>query len=132
MADTARLVKTFIKIRDKKEDLVRKHKAEIAALEEQQQTIKAALLEHCRANNETGGKTTFGTYSRTTKTRYETADWDAFNQFVIDYKAPQLLEKRIQQGNMEAFLKAHPDLDPPGLRKNRKFDIVIRKPSPRG
>lgn len=127
MTDTGRLIKTFIKMREKKSELKRKFDVANDKLESQMNLIRVALLDHCKENNETGGKTDYGTYSKVTRTRYETSDWDAFNTFIIDYKAPQLLEKRIQQSNMETFLKAHPDLDPPGLRKNRKYDIVIRK-----
>lgn len=129
MADTKRLVKTFLKIRDKKAELKRAYDEKVATLDEQLGLIRSALLEHCKEHNEEGGKTEFGTFSRVERSKYWTSDWEKFGDFVIDHKVPELLEKRIQQTNMRTFLEQHPDIDPPGLRLDKSYDIVVRRAS---
>ena len=63
------------------------------------------------------------------KTRYTTADWDSFKEFVKEYDALDLYEKRIHQGNMKQFLEENPGKVPPGLNSQSEYDISVRKPS---
>ena len=60
-----------------------------------------------------------------TKTRFNTQDWDSFKNFIIEHQVPDLLEKRIAQGNMATFLEENPGLVPPGLNSITEFDIRV-------
>lgn len=125
--DAAKLVQTYIKIRDAKDALVRAHEAQLKALQDQLDLLEQELLNGCKETNQDGGKTPFGSFSRTIKTRYWTNDWDSMYQFIRDHDAPELLEKRIHQGNFKEFLEANPDLLPAGTNVDSKYSIVVRR-----
>jgi hypothetical protein len=74
-------------------------------------------------------RTDEGTVVLSTKTRYNTQDWDSFKQFVVQHEAVDLLERRIAQGNMAQFLDENPGLVPPGLNSMTEYAISVRKPT---
>ncbi|MEN6401284.1 MAG: hypothetical protein ABFD94_05015 [Armatimonadia bacterium] len=127
--DADSLVKAYVKIRDAKDALTRKYDADKAELDEALATIEESLLELCKTTGQEGGKTNFGTFSRTVKTRYWTSDWDSFYKVVMEHNAPQLLEQRISQGNFKSFLEANPEAMPEGVNVDRKYAITVRRPA---
>lgn len=127
MADASKLIQVYIKIRDAKEALIKAQEAEVAALQAQLDTIEAHLLELCKETGQDGGKTEHGSFSRTVKTRYWTSDWDSMYQFIRDNDAPELLERRISQGNFKDFLAANPDKLPAGVNADSKYSITVRR-----
>jgi hypothetical protein len=74
-------------------------------------------------------RTTEGTVTLSTKTRYNTQDWDAFKRFVVTNDAVDLLEKRIHQTNMSSFLEENPGSVPPGLNSVQEYAVSVRKPT---
>jgi len=126
-----RLVRAYRKIRDKKADLAKEHKDEVAGLDKQLKVIEQALLQHCKDSGSSGGKTPFGTFSRTERSKYWTSDWERFHGFLLENNELGLLEKRISRVNLEAYLEEHPDAVLPGLNKDVEYAIVVRKPTGR-
>ncbi len=122
-----RLVEVFIKIRDAREALVKQNELAVKQLDEQLDTIRHALLDHCKANGVEGGRTTAGTFSRSVKKRYWTSDWTALHAFILEHKLPDLLEKRLHQTNMKQLLEEQPDLVPPGLNVDSEYVINVRR-----
>ncbi len=118
-----KLVKTYIKIRDKRAEL----KKQDDDLEEQQKIIEGELLEICKATGAESLRTEFGTVSRKISKRYWTSDWRSFYDFLKKHDAVDLLEKRIAQSTMSAFLEENPELMPPGLQVDRQFTAVVRR-----
>jgi hypothetical protein len=66
-------------------------------------------------------------FFRTVKQSYWTNDWEAMGRFVVEHQAPELLEKRLNQGNMKQFLEEHPDLLPPGLNVDSQYSVTVRR-----
>jgi hypothetical protein len=122
-----KLVKAYIKMRDVHTELLHKFQEEENRIKEQMSQVKQALLEYCKENNLESVKTTEGMFYRTVKRRYTTADWDSMNRFILEHQVPELLEKRIHQGNMEQFLTEHPDLLPPGLNCDAEYSVTVRR-----
>jgi hypothetical protein len=125
--DVSKLVSVYIKIRDKKAQLAKEFAEQEAKLDAKLDTIQTALLEHCKENNVESVKTASGTFYRTVKTKYWTSDWEAMNQFILEHEAVDLLEKRIHQTNMRAFLDDNPDLLPMGLNVDSEYKITVRR-----
>ena len=98
---------------------------QIADLEEQREEIRLAIKDQMKALGLTSVRTSAGTVSLTKTTRYNTADWDSFKQFVLDHQMVDLLEKRIAQTNMAQFLEENPGVVPPGLNAVTGFDIRV-------
>jgi hypothetical protein len=124
-----KLVKVYIKMRDAKAAKVRAHEEEIDALDANLDLITQELLEVCKATGQDGGKTAFGTFTRTVKTRYWTSDWKSMYDFIKENDAIELLEQRVAQGNMKQFLKDNPDKLPEGLNVDAKYSITVRRPT---
>jgi hypothetical protein len=49
------------------------------------------------------------------------------HKFILEHGVPDLLEKRLQQTNMRAFLEEHPDMLPPGLNANSEYSVTIKR-----
>jgi len=118
-----RLVKIYIKIRDKRAELTK----EADALEEQQNIIQAKLLEICKDTGAESLRTEFGTVTKRISKRYWTSDWDSFYKFMKEHDAMQLLQQRVSNGNMEQFLEENPDIHPPGLNVDASFAVTVRR-----
>lgn len=122
-----KLVRVYIKIRDAREELSRKYEEEDGALKEQQEAVKSELLSYCKEMGVESLKTPFGTASRRVATRFWTSDWEEMHRFMKEHDALDLLERRVHQGNMKAFLAEHPELRPPGLNADSSYEITVRR-----
>jgi hypothetical protein len=122
-----KLTRVFVKIRDKRSEIAAAFKAEDDALKEQQETIKAHLLQHCKDHNVDSVRTSEGMFYRTVRTRYWTSDWEAMHKFVLDHKMPEFFEKRLNQGVVKEYLEENPETVPPGLNTDSKYEITVRK-----
>ena len=122
-ASANKLVKIYLKIRDKRAELSKQD----SELEEQQEIIETELLSICKETGADGLRTEFGTVSRSVKKRFWTSDWSSFYDFVKEHNALELLEKRVAQSNMATFIEENPDLVPPGLQVDSRYTAVIRR-----
>jgi hypothetical protein len=131
MSETAipleKLVKTYIKINQTRAEIKSRWEAEDSALKEKLEAIKGALLTHCKEHEVESVRTAEGTFFRSVKTQYWTNDWDSMNKFILDNRIPGILEKRIHQGNMKAWLEENPDALPPGLNITQEYAITVRR-----
>lgn len=128
-ASADKLVKAYVKIRDKRKELTRQFEEQDKELEESLDLIKAKLLDILKETGTSGFNTEYGTVSRRVSKRYWTNDWHSFHKFVLDHGVPELLEKRIAQTNMNTFLEENPDVLPPGLNVDSEYTISIRRKS---
>ncbi len=127
--DASQLVNVYIKIRDAKEMKKKQMEAEIADLDVQLNAVEHELLEICKTTGQDGGKTQHGSFTRAVKTRYWTSDWDSMYKFIREHDAPDLLERRIAQGNFSQFVKENPDNMPAGVNIESKYSITVRRSS---
>ena len=125
--DINRLVKAFVKMRDKKAELAAAFKAEDDAISAQMDAVKRALLDYCKENGVESARTESGMFYRTVRSKFWTNDWEQMGAFIIEHKCPELLEKRIHQGNMQTFLQENPDLRPAGLSVASEYTITVKK-----
>lgn len=122
-----KLVKVYVKIRDKRKAIKEAYETEDKALEDQLDAINAELLEMLKTMGAESMRTEFGTITKRVYKRYYTNDWYSFHNFVKEHDALDLLEKRVSQGNMNTFLEENPDLHPPGLNVDSRYAVVITK-----
>lgn len=127
MSDASQLVQVYVKIRDARDLKKKQMEEEIGKLEEQLGAVEDALLEICKTTGQDGGKTQFGSFTRSVKTRYWTSDWDSMYKFIREHDAPELLERRIHQGNFGEFIKENPDVMPAGVNVESKYSITVRR-----
>lgn len=125
--DATKLVAVYIKMRDAKDAITREYEAKVNEIKEQMEAIEQALLEICKTTGQDGGRTTYGTFSRTVKTRYWTNDWGSMHSFIKEHDAIHLLEQRIHQTNMQEFLRDNPGTLPQGLNADSRYSITVRR-----
>jgi len=125
--DATKLVSIYIKMRDAKDALTREYEAKINEVKEQMEVVEQALLDICKETGQDGGRTVYGSFTRTVKTRFWTNDWQSMYSFIKQHDAIQLLEQRVHQGNMKQFLSENPGLLPTGLNTDSKYSITVRR-----
>jgi enamine deaminase RidA (YjgF/YER057c/UK114 family) len=126
-ADANKLVQVYIKIRDAKELKKKEMEEEIGALDAQLDAVEQELLELCKTTGQDGGKTQYGSFTRSVKTRYWTSDWDSMYKFIREHDVPEILERRIHQGNFVDLLKENPNIMPAGVNVESKYSITVRR-----
>ena len=116
------VVQAYVRIREAREELAKRDDE----LKQEQKVIEETLLNRCNEIGAESIKTSHGLVMKTLKERYWTTDWDAFYPLVREN--PELLEKRIAQGNLKAFMQEalHGEL-PPGVSVHREYAITVRK-----
>lgn len=122
-----KLTRTYIKIRDKRNEVKAAFDEEYERLSEQQDLIKQKLMDHCKEHGVESVKTGAGLFYRTTKTKYWTDDWEQMHKFILEHEVPEFLDKRLNQKNVKEFLEENPDLLPKGLNVDAEFALTIRK-----
>ena len=125
----AKLARAYRNVRSKIQAISQEYETKIEELKEVQQQISTAMKDQMLAAGLKSVRTDNGTIILGTKTRYTTADWDSFKQFVLEHQVLDLFEKRIAQSNMAQFLEENPGLVPPGLNSDTEYQITVRKPS---
>jgi hypothetical protein len=122
-----KLVKVYIKMRDKHTEMLREYQEQENLLKGKMAKVKEALLDHCKEHNVDSVRTGEGLFFRTVKQNYWTSDWESMGKFVVEHNAPELLEKRLHQGNIKQFLEENPTLLPPGINVDSEYSVTIRR-----
>jgi predicted metal-dependent phosphotriesterase family hydrolase len=122
-----KLAKVYLKIRAAEQALQQEYDEKLESLAAQKKEVQSAMREKLLAEKATSIKTDAGLVLLTTETRYWTSDWDSFYAFIRKHDIPQLLERRVAQGNMRKFLEDNPDNKPPGLNADTEYKVSVRK-----
>ena len=124
------LTKDYMALRQQRECLASDFKKTDEELKMAQSNIEAKLIEICNEQNMDSVRTAHGTVMRSIKQRVHVTDWDSFYDYIIENKAPQLLHKRIHEGNFEEFMQDRKDDGlPPSVNVVREYQVIVRKPS---
>ena len=122
-----KLTMIYIKIRDARDNLTAKYKADHAELEAQLDILEHQMLDTCKDQGADSIRTPHGTIIRSVKSRYWTDDWDSLYAFIEETGDYGLLEKRLHQTHMKEFLAENPDLFPKGLNVENQYTAVVRR-----
>jgi hypothetical protein len=123
-----KLTRVFLKIRDKRAEMKAAFDVEDKKLTAQQDKVKSALLDFCKANGLDSVKTSAGTFFRTVKTRLWTNDWDAMNEFIREHDVPEFYEKRLNQTAVKQFIDDELGGETPEfINVKSEYQISVRK-----
>jgi hypothetical protein len=122
-----KLTRIYIKMRDKKAEVTHELEEKVSKIEQDMKTVKTAILAHMKEIGAESLRTEAGIVYRTVRTTYATSDWESMHKFILEHGVPDLLEKRLQQTNMRAFLEENPDMLPPGLNANSEYSVTIKR-----
>lgn len=124
-----KLASVYRKMQAKIQQLTTEYETQVENIKAQQEAVKNALKDQMLVLGVSSVRTDKGTVVLSTKTRYNTTDWDSFKSFVMENDALDLFEKRIAQTNMKQFLDEYPGVVPPGLNSMTEYAISVRKPT---
>jgi hypothetical protein len=122
-----KLTRIYIKMRDKKAEVSQELEEKISKIETDMKAVKTAILQHMKDIGAESLRTEAGVVYRTVRTTYSTSDWESMGKFILEHGVPELLEKRLHQTNMKAFLEENPDMLPPGLNANAEYSVTIKR-----
>tara|TARA_A100000172_G_scaffold68890_1_gene48764 strand:- start:795 stop:1178 length:384 start_codon:yes stop_codon:yes gene_type:complete len=125
--DTNEIVKIYVKIRDKKDEVKRKLGEQVALLDADLKVIEEELQKRLKAAGATSVKTPNGTVYSTIKSKVWTDNWDSFYKFIEARGLFDLLERRIHQSNIKSFLDDNPDDIPEGLNIESIKTVTVRR-----
>jgi len=125
--DVNKLVRVYLKMKDAHTQMLHDFQEKETELKGQMDRVKQALLEYCKEHNTESVKTESGLFYRTVSKKYWTSDWESLYAFINEHKVPELLEKRVAQGNMKQFLEENPDLLPPGMNVDAAYTLYVRR-----
>jgi len=124
------LVSAYISLRNERASLKDEYEQKDNALKTDMEKLEVVMLGVCNTVNADSIKTTYGTVIRKLNERFYCQDWDNFYKFVLENEVPQLLERRIAQGNFKQYLSDNEaDGLPPGVSVMREYGVVVRKSS---
>lgn len=125
------LTRVYFKIKERLDERRAEYEKEESELKGKLETVKAALLKHCKDEGVESVRTKSGSFFRQIRTDYWTSDWESMYEFVMEHNAPELLSKRLHQTNLKQFLEENPDVKPKGLNIDKKYVISVRRPTKR-
>jgi hypothetical protein len=123
----ARIVKAFLKMRDRRAELKAEFERQDAAIKEQQVRLEGELM---KILNEAGGDslgTEFGTIYRSVDVKASCQDWDALYQFIRENDMFELLEKRVGKNAIKEYMDKHEGRLPPGVSIFKEATVTIRR-----
>jgi hypothetical protein len=122
-----KLIAILDKIDKKRREITSEFENKDGELKDQRELVKNKILDMCKSLGVDSLKTSIGTVSRVVKTRYTSFDWESMHSFIKEHDAFPLLEKRISQLNMKAFLQDNPEVKIPGLNADSYYDLSFTR-----
>lgn len=125
--DPDKMVRTFQKIKAKREQLKREFAAADEELKSKQALLQSMLLKFLTDSNLSSARTSTGTIYKQTKILPRAADWDVFYTWVRENDAFDFLEKRITRDAVKRYMEENDGLPPPGVSIFSEIEVGIRK-----
>jgi hypothetical protein len=125
--DVQRMVKAYIKIRDKRAEIKKEFEEQDKALKEKLELIESEMLRHMQETGIESIKTAAGTFYRQEEVTPTGSDWDAFYTWVKTNDAFDALERRIKKGFIKEYMETHEGGIPPGVSVYREYVVRVRR-----
>ena len=126
-AKADKLTLAYIKMRDKRAEMLKAYEAEDAKIQEQMDMVEDELRKLFDEIGLESIRTAHGTVYRSVKTQYQVNDWDNMYKFVMEHNVPQLLQRRVSPINMKQFLNENPNLMPIGMNIDNRYTVTVRR-----
>lgn len=120
------LVDKYVRIRDKKAEVQKTQKAELARFDEALHTIERVFLTFMQENNVDSLNTNHGTAYKRVQTSCTIADRDAFLNFVREGDNWAFADLRANAPAVKAYLDANESL-PPGVNFTSRLTVNVQR-----
>lgn len=127
--DLAKVIETYIKIRDARGVLKREFEAKDAELKGDLEKLEGFMLGHLNQHGMESVRTEAGTFYRQEDIRPNIVDDVAFYTWVKENDAFDALERRVKKTFVSEFMETHEGgLPPPGINVSREYVVRVRRP----
>lgn len=126
MADIAKRVEQYVKLRDLIKQKDDEHKNAMKPFRETLEQLNSVLLAHLNGIGGNSVSTENGTVYRTEKKSASLADAQAFMDFVAANQAFDLLDRKANVTAVEEFIKEN-NSPPPGVNFSSTFVVGVRR-----
>ena len=126
MADIAKRVEQYVRLRDMIKAKEDEHKKAIKPLKDTLEQLNSVLLAHLNGINGQSVATENGTVYRTEKKSASLADAQAFMDFVVANQAFDLIDRKANVMAVEEFIKEN-TAPPPGVNFSSTFVVGVRR-----
>lgn len=120
------VIAACITLRNHKEALVEKHRAELAPVNDKLNKLFAWLQQHLQAAGLQNIKGRSGTAFLQKDISVKVKDWDVFFKWVVDNNCEAFLEHRAAKSVVQEFVAANDTL-PPGIDMTTCIEARVRK-----
>lgn len=122
-----KLVKIYVKMRDKLSEEKRSFEATKKNLDEQMATVATELKARATQQGVEGFKTDFGTVYLSETMKTSCGDWEAFGKFLKNHDPLEFLEKRISSTAVKEYMKRTDGQLPPGVSIFKEIEARVRR-----
>lgn len=123
----AKLIDSYIKLRDKKEVLVKEQKVEVQKLTEIMDGIESFLRAHLKEQKVQSISSDFGTAFINRQRSATLADSGMFREFVIANSNFDLADFRPKKDAVEAYIEEHDGRLPPGVNFSIREVVQVQR-----
>ncbi len=116
----------YLQLRTKKDEITKRHKEELAPINDQMQKCLVWVQQQMQAQGLTNFKGPSGIAFLQTDTSISVQDWDATLEWIKANEAWSVLEKRVSKSVVQDFIESHNEV-PPGLKVSSETSAHIRK-----
>lgn len=120
------VIAAYRQLRENKEETVKRHKEELAPINDQMNKCLAWIHQQLQAQGLTSFKSESGIAFLQTDTTVSVKDWDATFEWIKATEAWSVLEKRVSKTVVQDYIEANGEV-PPGLHVSSEQTVHIRK-----
>ena len=117
----------YVALRDKIDEIKKKHEAELAPYKDVLNKLGALLLDELTTKGVDSMKTAGGTFYRRTVSSVSVEDGAEFRRHVLAEGAWNLADLRANKPGVEAYVSQE-GVPPPGVKFSQFVDVGVRRP----
>jgi hypothetical protein len=123
---TDALIDSYIKIRDRKEELAKQQKEELSKYTRALSAIEVTLLGRLNEDGAEKIGTPHGTCYKQVRTSARVVDWDAVLTYITENEQWQMLERRVSKSAVDEHIEAVGST-PPGVDITQEIRVNVRR-----
>ncbi len=127
--DIAKLIGRYVQLRDRKAELVAKHKEQLKPFNDLMDEIGGKLLAHMQDMGVSSVSSPLGSAYQTTTPSATVRDGSAFRQWVVANQQFGLVDWRANAPAVFEYIKEHGGALPPGLNTSTYTKVGVRRPN---
>jgi hypothetical protein len=126
MATLDEVIKAYLQLRTQKEELAKKHKEEMAPLNDGMNKCQAWVHQILMSQGQRNTRTDSGSAFLQDDFSVTVEDWPAILSFVREHNLWEFLERRVSKTVISEYIESTKTL-PPGLKTSTEISCHIRK-----